>query len=138
MKKLSIILVIAIVLFGCKKSEVDDVTISYEVTISNVNRPVTIYFNNETGGEDIFELTTTSFSKSYVMKSDKAKSTFKIRASCYTYQTPNTNIYESQTITLKILEDNVVKQTKTVSGSSVINSFDNEIKADLPSVIKYK
>lgn len=143
MKKYLVIALSILSLTACKKREVDDVTIKYEVTISNPNRPVHIYYKNDTGDEDQDYITsTTTFTKSYVIKSDKAKDDFYVDFSCGSSYNSNTQSYESQTITVKLYEDDKVRDQDTWSGSAYLSSWHTydtkEVADSLPSAIKYK
>jgi len=130
---------ISLFISSCKKKEVADETITYEVTLSNPNRTAYMEFANETGGNDAANVNTTSFTKSYTVKSSASKQTYALSLSCYAkYVTGSTTQYQSQSITVNIKEDDKVIKTITKTGSSDLYIYSSEISASLPTATKYK
>jgi hypothetical protein len=126
-------------LSSCKKKEVADETITYEVFVTNAARNSTIEYTNESGGKDLAVLTTGSFSKSYTIKSNASKITYGISLSCYSkYVTGSSTTFQPQDVTINIKEDDKVVKTISKSGSSDIYISSSEINASLPSATKYK
>ena len=124
---------------SCKKKEVADVTISYEVTLSNPSRNATIEYINDSGGEDLAVVNTSTFTKSFTVKSNATKVTYGMYLTCYSkYVSGSSTDFQSQTVTIDIKEDDKVIKTITRSGSSNIYINSSEINASLPSATKYK
>ena len=142
MNKLTIaILAISALFFtACKKKEVADVTVTYKVTLSNPNREFYIRYINETGGTDQEVISTASWTKTFTIKSDVDKVPFELWGACYAEEVPGSSTqYQPQSVTLSIMEDDATIDTKTVSGTSsiYIDSYEDEVYAELPSAVKY-
>ena len=143
MKKITVLsLAFALVSFtfsSCKKREVADVTITYEVLLSNPARTATMTYVNSTGGNDLDFLTTSSFTKSYTVKSSSTKVNYGISLNCYQKNvTGSSTSFQPQDITINIKEDDKVIKTLTRSGSASIYIYSGDISASLPSATKYK
>jgi hypothetical protein len=143
MKKITVLsLAFALLSFtfsSCKKREIADVTITYEVLLSNPARTASITYVNSTGGTDIQGITTSSFTKSYTVKSSSEKVNYGISLNCYSkYVTGSVTTYQPQDVTINIKEDDKVIKTLTRSGSASIYIYSGDISASLPSATKYK
>ena len=143
MKKITVLsLAFALVSFtfsSCKKKEVADVTITYEVLLSNPARTASITYVNSTGGTDIQGITTSSFTKSYTVKSSSEKVNYGLSLNCYSkYVTGSTTTYQPQDVTINIKEDDKVIKTLTRSQTGSIYIYSSDISASLPSATKYK
>jgi hypothetical protein len=140
MKKITVLsLAFALVSFtfsSCKKREVADVTITYEVLLSNPARTATMTYVNSTGGNDLDFLTTSSFTKSYTVKSSSTKVNYDLYLTCYSKIVSGTP--QPQTIIINIKEDDKVIKTLTKSGTASIYINNGDISASLPSATKYK
>lgn len=130
---------ISLFISSCKKKDVADETITYEVTLSNPSRTAYMEFGNETGGKDAANANTSSFTKSYTVKSNASKQTYALSLSCYAkYVSGSTTQFQNQSITVNIKEDDKVIKTITKSGSSDLYIYSSEISASLPTATKYK
>jgi hypothetical protein len=124
---------------SCKKKEVDDVTITYDVSISNTKRAAYIEIVNSSGGRDVEVVNQNNFTRSYTVKSNVTKLAYSVDLYCYSklVNGSSTN-YEPQSITINIKEDDKVIKTVTRSGSASIFISSSDITADLPTAVKYK
>lgn len=126
---------ITLMTFSCKKREVADVTIKYEISATTAGRPYTIYYSNLTDAYDVEQnYANVLFTESFDIPSNSSVKTFSLKASC-PESYPNSI---SQVLHLKIYEDNVLIADKRIGGSAYISFDDTYVSADLPTKIKYK
>lgn len=123
---------------SCKKKEVADETITYEVTVTNPDRSSTIEYVNSSGGKDLAVITS-SYSKSFTVKSNTSKVNYGMSLSCYAkYVSGSSTTFQPQEITINIKEDDKVVKTISKSGSSDIYISSSDFNASLPTATKYK
>jgi len=130
-----IAIIIPVITVSCKKKEVADVTIKYEITATTSVRPYTIYYSNLTDAFDVEQnYSNVSFTQSFEIPSNSEIKTYSLEASC-PESYPNS---VSQVLHLKIYEDDELIVDKRIGGSAYISYDDTHISADLPTRIKYK
>ena len=139
MKKITVLSIafslLAITFSSCKKREIADVTITYEVLLSNPARQATMTYVNSTGGSDYDVLRTNSFTKSYTVKSSSTKVKYDLYLTCPMLVSGTS---QPQTVTINIKEDDKVIKTLTRSGTASISIYYGDISASLPSATVYK
>jgi hypothetical protein len=135
MKKIIVtFLALSLVLVSCKKMQIAEVTIRYEVEAISSIRDYSVYFSNEIDGEDVKRnVNSFLFIKEIFVLSNEQPKDYFLSVECLEDLVGNTQ----QQITTRIYEDNVLIIERFTGGSSDIMEGRTEISAYLPTGIKY-
>lgn len=139
-KYILIFLLQTLILLSCKKQEVDEEEIEYQVSITNLKRPCTIKYVDENGKYQTEQLTNLNLSKSFMIESNAVKQEYTISVNCPKVNTGlegNVN-YEYQQIDLKIIEDGKIVASQILKGIEDLVLVDEEFQIILPTSVKYK
>jgi hypothetical protein len=130
------LLLIQILISGCKESVIREIEITYQVTATSLDRPLTIYYANDLNGEDVVNDTTTLlWEKTYVMKSD---TTLERLFDLYVYSWEAWPDAVSQVVTTRIIEHGNIVAEKSSGGTAGIGYSDTYIYVYLPSKNRYE
>lgn len=133
-KNILIALALSLALISCKKEQIAEVTIRYEVEASSTIRDYSVYFSNELNGEDVKRnVKNFLFIKEIFVLSDELPKDYFLSVECLEDLVGNTQ----QQITTRIYEDDVLIIERFTGGSSDITEGRTEISAYLPTGIKY-
>ena len=125
-------LLVGTMLTSCTFQEVADVTITYEVVAETAERPFTVWYTNEMGGENVERnIAETVYKTSFAIPSDQIKSYYDLDVTCWALYEP---VY--QKLTLTIYEEGKVVARKETGGTSDI--YLTSVRAELPTQIVYK
>ena len=135
MKKISIaILALSLALVSCKKMQIAEVTIRYEVEATSNIRDYSVYFSNEIDGEDVKRnVNSFLFVKEIFVLSNEQPKDYFLSVECLEDLVGNTQ----QQITTRIYEDGILITERFTGGSSDITEGRTGISAYLPTGIKY-
>jgi len=127
-------LALSLVLISCKKVQVAEVAIRYEVEATNTARNYSVYFSNTMNGEDVKrDVDKILFSKEIFVMSDEAPKDYFLSVECLEDKIGNTQ----QQITTRIYEDDILIIERFTGGSSDITESRTEVSAFLPTGVKY-
>ncbi len=126
---------LSITIICCRKKEVADVTIKYEILLLNSSRPCAIIYQSvSSGGVDtIRNFANLSYHYSFIIPSNKQKAEYVLKAFCP--QHPTSCVL--QTLTLRIFEDDKMVAEQIHSGPATFYSSTTIVSAELPSRTKY-
>lgn len=135
MKKIYLFtLALSLIFVSCRKSQIVDVTIRYEVEAMSSIRDYSVYFSNEINGEDVVRNANNFlFTKKIYVPSDESPKDYFLSVECLEDRLSNSQ----QQITTRIYEDGILIVERFTGGTSDITENRTEISAFLPTGIKY-